>query len=208
MYKKLLALAFAALFSASASADIVKYEFKDVYASDGSTLNGWMYQSSVDHSILYFDMALRGPTLWMGFDSIHYSGAQSLHNYFSGAGPTSFTAIANNGDYEGKLVLNFLPGTGVRILVRGHETQTPREPWYGVTKYSERAIQYGTVTSSIVTDPATIALIMQYPKSGVPTVSQAAPIHVPEPGSLLLLTLGGLTALTAAQRRRTAGTKA
>lgn len=204
MFKQFIGLFLTACLASSASAAVIKYELKDVIGSNGATVSGSIYQSTTDGSILMYTLDLRSKNAGMQFGSSGRFKLGDVHNNFGGYGPTSFHAATNNGDYTQWLDLEFLPGTHQDVVVRGSARQEPNEYW-GNTFRAAFAIQYGSVTSSIVTDEAILKYLRTYEGFEMkPVISQAVPIEVPEPESLPLLLIAGAAAFAASKRRKAA----
>jgi hypothetical protein len=191
MLKKLVAFAFAAGFSLSASAGYVRYNVN----SDG--VSGFFVQNTDTRAIAYFSLKSYAPYGNQYMASGIFSNIVSAHSNFYHDGPTSFQAYSYLNDaYYSVLNLSFAWNDNADgIEVSGWESGSPM-PGIPFAQAGFRYFEGGTV-NEVPIDPGLLAALENGQTDGINNI---IPTPMPEPASIALVAAGG--ALLAGLRRR------
>ncbi|SFU73552.1 PEP-CTERM sorting domain-containing protein [Pseudoduganella namucuonensis] len=204
---KLAAGLLSAMFSLSAQAGFIQYDFSGVTFSDGGQLNGYFVQNTANKAVAYFDLAVSGGSAMHAaefFPSGSMSNISAASTHFSGAGPTNFSVFNNQDTILYKLALSFgSTSTAGTYRVFGSNSQSPQaEPAWMYGEPGSRTIVSGQVTEGVI-----LQGLLAYLEAGdVPEINDIIPLYspepeqVPEPGSLALLMLGAAGMLAARRK--------
>lgn len=211
MLKKLVMFTASALFSLSASAGYVQYDFSSSTSANAS-VSGYFVQRDDDESIAFFDFRVidysqnRGASFYPRHDDGSAGLSAPTTTYFRKNGPTNFSLFSNYGsDQSSNFSIDFSRGTAGAFNYVAHWDY---HPW--TDGISEIPPTYsGTVTGSVT--KGTLAPGMAQDLDGlfgsymwvyhvVPTY--ISPAQVPEPASLALFAIGAIGAASAARRRK------
>jgi len=192
MFKKLIAFAFGAGISLSASAGYIQYDLQDVRFNDGGTVTGSFVQDADTRAIAYYSLQTGGANFGnQYFVSGSYANLVSAHTNFYTPGPTSFESYLNVDDrFRATLNLDFKrDAQAAQFTVAGMEISPV---FAGDWVTMSRTIIGGTLVEGTI-DPGLLAALESGQTDGilnlVPALPQA-PAGVPEPGSLALLAIG------------------
>jgi hypothetical protein len=204
MFKTKLALFLAiATLSASASAGFVKYTFSGTTFSDGGALNGYFVQNTDDHAIAYFSLDVAGGALGGAqfFPSGLMSNVSSATTYFTGAGPTNFSAF-NDQDVVYYFLNVQFGETNTAGTYRVFGTNDQNSQMAGIES-GNRTIVGGFAVEGEVS----IALLNYLEQGPVPEMNYIVPRlvtnpnPVPEPATLALMLLGAAGVVGARRRQ-------
>jgi hypothetical protein len=205
MIKKLIALAAGAVFSMSASAGYVQYDFN--LNTNNTGLEGFFVQHDDDQSIAFFSFLLYGPGgQGQQFSPFFGEGTVQIVNestYFRNNGPTNFSIRDNyGGDHVTDFSVNF---------ARSNKGAFEYTASYQMDLYSNMPpVIYSGTVSGIATKGTVDPLLERYLdsgsgyESGVPLIipTYIGPAHLPEPASLGLFAIGTLGAAAVVRRRK------
>jgi hypothetical protein len=181
----------AATLSLSAHAGFVQYNLSGAGFADGGSLSGYFVQNTDDQSIAYFRLAVSGGNLFAAefFPSGLMSNIGAASTYYTGAGPTNFSAFNDQDVTYHSISLAFghssAPGNYFISGINAESGQISNPPYSRVVSNGKLVI--GTI------DPLLLASLESGPLQEifhiVPNLIPE-PAAVPEPGSLALLMLG------------------
>lgn len=212
---KLMTGLLAAVFSISAQASFIQYNFSNVTFAGGGNLTGYFVENTENKAVAFFELFVTGDSKMHGaqfFPSAQMSNISRASTYFTGAGPTNFSVFNHQDTIDYYLDLSFrstsTPGT-YRVL--GNHSQSPLTgPSWLYGEPGSRDITGGVVTVGNINQN-----LLAYLETGnvseittiIPSYSpepsdQPRPVDLPEPGSLALLALGAATLLGARYKAR------